>query len=660
MNTDANRPSLQRQYPRWPDLARAGILFALLGLLIAVVPPARAQFPDYLHTEGNRLVDSRGNPVILTGINWFGLETESFAPHGLWARDWKSMLDQIKELGFNTIRLPYSNELFEAASTPNGINYELNPDLEGLSGLEVMDKIIAGAGERGLRVILDRHRPNSHAQSELWYTVEISEERWITDWVMLAERYAGNDTVIGVDLHNEPHGAANWGSGDPATDWRLAAERAGNAILAVNPDLLIIVQGVDEHQGDWYWWGGNLIGALEHPVRLDVGDRLVYSSHVYGPGVYPQPWFSDPAFPVNLTAIWDQHWGYLHHEGIAPIIVGEFGGRSVGEDAEGIWQRSLISYLREHDLSYFYWTLNPNSGDTGGLLLDDWQTVDPQKQELLSSYQFPAIGSDLQTPAPKAELPTLAPLNPDALQVKYRTAELAAESQNAKPEFIIANTGTELIPLAHIELRYWLGDDNSQESLVFRCDWAAVGCQNVQGDFQLSDDGLPFLGLRFTHNAGILGQGEDSGEIKVRFNLSDWSPFRQDAHFSFGSHTAYVAWQRVTLHVGGQRVWGTEPGAIAVSETPAQPTLPSPSPPAVPTNPPATPTQQPTMEAVAAVPSQQPTSAVTSRPDNDPTPVADRFSALQLAAATGLGVALIGLGVFIGLRLGRRKTESTR
>ena len=40
--------------------------------------------------------------------------------------------------------------------------------------------------------------------------------------------------VIGADLHNEPHSPACWGCGDPNTDWRLAAERAGNAILSVN------------------------------------------------------------------------------------------------------------------------------------------------------------------------------------------------------------------------------------------------------------------------------------------------------------------------------------------------------------------------------------------------------------------------------------------
>jgi endoglucanase len=66
-------------------------------------------------------------------------------------------------------------------------------------------------------VILDRHRPDSGSQSELWYTSRYSEARWIADWQMLARRYAGNTTVIGADLHNEPHGPATWGDGNQAT-----------------------------------------------------------------------------------------------------------------------------------------------------------------------------------------------------------------------------------------------------------------------------------------------------------------------------------------------------------------------------------------------------------------------------------------------------------
>ena len=96
------------------------------------------------------------------------------------------MLDQIKAQGYNTIRLPYSNQLFDAGSTPNGIDFEQNPDLAGLTGVQIMDRIVAYAGEIGLRILLDRHRPDAAGQSELWYTATYSEARWIHDWTMLA------------------------------------------------------------------------------------------------------------------------------------------------------------------------------------------------------------------------------------------------------------------------------------------------------------------------------------------------------------------------------------------------------------------------------------------------------------------------------------------
>src|ERR1019366_7255021 len=129
-------------------------------------------------------------------------------------------------------------------NVPNGIDFSQNPDLAGLSSLQIMDKIVAYCGKIGLRIFLDRHRPDQNAQSPLWYTSTVSETTWIKDWVALATRYNGNTTVIGADLHNEPNNPATWGDGVLATDWRLAAERCGNAILAVNPNLLIIVEGI--------------------------------------------------------------------------------------------------------------------------------------------------------------------------------------------------------------------------------------------------------------------------------------------------------------------------------------------------------------------------------------------------------------------------------
>jgi endoglucanase len=344
----------------------------------------------WLQTHGSKIVDDHGNEVRLTGLSWFGLETANYAPHGLWSRSMGSMLDQIARLGYNSIRVPFSSQLFDPGSTPNSIDYNQNPDLQGLDGLHILDKLVDGARARGLRIVLDRHRPDSGAQSPLWYTSAYPEQRWIDDWTMLAHRYAGDATVVGVDLHNEPHDPATWGDGNLQTDWRLAAERAGNAVLAANPKLLIIVEGIQSAGGSTYWWGGNLANAGTAPVRLSQPAQLVYSAHDYPASVFDQTWFQDSTYPANLPGVWDQHWGYLVKQGIAPVWIGEFGTRdATPSDSE--WFAAMATYIGQNRMNFSYWSWNPDSGDTGGILQDDWQTVNTNKQQVLQPLLAPPV-----------------------------------------------------------------------------------------------------------------------------------------------------------------------------------------------------------------------------------------------------------------------------
>jgi endoglucanase len=94
---------------------------ALLTFIALTTTGAAAVGAGYWHTNGHRIEDSTNQPIRIADINWFGLETSNYAPHGLWVRGYRSMLDQIKAQGYNTIRLPYSNQLFDAGSIPNGI-----------------------------------------------------------------------------------------------------------------------------------------------------------------------------------------------------------------------------------------------------------------------------------------------------------------------------------------------------------------------------------------------------------------------------------------------------------------------------------------------------------------------------------------------------------
>ncbi len=376
----------------------------------------------YLHTSGNKIVDSTGATVRLTGLNWFGMETDNHTFHGLWAgrnATWQMQIDHMAQLGYNTIRVPYTGDSLRSGAQATSVNSDSNPDLIGLSPMQILDKVVNYAGSKGMRIILDRHRPSAAGQTALWYTSSVSEASEIADWQMLAQHFAGNTAVVGADLFNEPHADGTspqgvgscWGCGDPNKDWRLAAQRIGNAVLQANSNWLIFVEGVscdgDGGSPNVYdnvpddpmacdWWGGNLSQALQFPVQLNVANRLVYSAHDYGISVYDrQPWFKDSTFPNNLPSVWDHFWGYLYKQNVAPILVGEFGS-TLANPLDAQWMKALMSYMGSgvNGMSFTYWSWNPDSGDTGGIVQDDWVTVQQAKQDIVGPYLIPPSGSN--------------------------------------------------------------------------------------------------------------------------------------------------------------------------------------------------------------------------------------------------------------------------
>jgi len=391
---------------------------------------------DWLHTEGTRVVNAQGRTVTLASVNWYGAEGPDFIPGGLDKRPYMDILLTIRALGFNSVRLPFSNELVER--DPRVYEHlAANKEFVGLRALDIMDAIVNGARRAGIMVILDDHRSDagwSALGNGLWYTPRYPEAHWIADWVTLTTRYRDNPTVVGADLRNEPHSngpgteilglgylrqGATWGPyngvSNPASDWRLAAERAGNAILQANPHLLIIVEGTEIYPDpngtpDIYWWGGNLRGALDYPVRLDLPGRLVYSAHEYGPRMHAQRWFTPTMTKRDWFNEFTAHWGALLARtgpDAAPVWIGEFGTPHYGPQfiessvpaSQGQWFTSLIAYLGQHpEVGWGFWAINGtiSGGDnaryglpeTYGLLAPDWTRIaDPLLMGKLRSIE---------------------------------------------------------------------------------------------------------------------------------------------------------------------------------------------------------------------------------------------------------------------------------
>lgn len=143
-------------------------------------------------------------------------------------------------------------------------------------------------------------------------------------------------------------------------------------------------------------------------------DRVVYSPHGYPASIYPQPYFSDPAHPANLEPLWRARGGYLQEEGAAPVLLGEF-GNPLRTESDRQWLDALVGYLGRTGASFAYWSFNPDSGDTGGLVADDWVT--PQADELAALAPLLRSG----TPAPAAPRPT-STSNPSTQPAPWPTA----------------------------------------------------------------------------------------------------------------------------------------------------------------------------------------------------------------------------------------------
>jgi endoglucanase len=352
----------------------------------------------FISCTGSEMIDSTPKPIRLTGVSWYGFETDRSNVYGLDIRNYKDILAEVKTMGFNCIRLPFSEQILQNSTMPLRIDYQKNNDLKNKTSMQVFDAIISACGDIGLKIILAyfSFKPLIVRGSEgsggiyeerLWYDENCSEDQWVQNWVSLASKYAGNSTVIGFDLKNEPHDVAEWGTGADQ-DWCRASAKCGNAIHAVNSDLLIIIQGIHNITKK-SWWGGDLSGVKNHPVLLNRTDKLVYSPHEYGPEVWEQPWFSDPTFPSNVISMWETSFDYIRASNTAPILCGEFGIRdpNASEGKQGIWFTSFLNFMK-NKYSWIYWSLNPESHDTGGLYEDDWTTIIKWKVDALKSQIF--------------------------------------------------------------------------------------------------------------------------------------------------------------------------------------------------------------------------------------------------------------------------------
>ncbi|WP_074831707.1 glycoside hydrolase family 5 protein [Ruminococcus albus] len=427
----------------------SGIAEKSAAIITASAATPDSYHDDWLHVNENaEVVDMNGNPVWMTGVNWFGYNVGSQVFDGVWSINMHQALNEIADHGFNLLRVPMSTEIL--LQWKNGkpdpiikINEWKNPELtiDGQVGgkpmysFDIWNKAVEWCRENGIKIMMDIHCATTNAAGHnyaLWYDDKYSEQDWLDALAWFSDYYKDDDTVIAIDLKNEPHGKkddgifAKWDGSKDANNWRYAAEKGAKACLDKNPNLLIMVEGIEcypkfEKGFDWNsnstdyahygdpdyqpyhgaWWGGNFRGARDYPVNLGkYQSQLVYSPHDYGPLVYEQSWFHLQGKGPNYTSYkfdresllkeyWYDSWAFLVEEKISPLLMGEWGGRIDKENdpsgANKHWMEELRDYMIEKRIHHTFWCFNENSSDTGGLIASDcnWDHWDEEKYEFV-------------------------------------------------------------------------------------------------------------------------------------------------------------------------------------------------------------------------------------------------------------------------------------
>ena len=335
---------------------------------------------DFLTTKGMKVFNQRGEEVKLKGVNlgswliwedWLtpydGVEgnsegvtdhmqvvdklTERFGEEGAYELMNKYMdnwiteydLDQIKALGFNSVRVPFWYRNFYYDDNGRKIL-----DKDGNWDFSRLDWVVEECSKRGIYVVLDMHGAVGYQSDaphngkldscHLYDKTEQGEKyRKLTAelWTAIAERFRGNPAVAMYDLLNEPGCEVE----KPGITRRINNEKMYSilydAVRAVDPEHIITLECI--------WTAA----ALPH-TWVKGWKNVIYQVHFY-----QNSDFIFTAFCV-LTR--------LYHFG-TPLMMGEFYPLK-----KTTW-KNCFKTLNKLDFGWYLWTYKAANH---GMWNSDW------------------------------------------------------------------------------------------------------------------------------------------------------------------------------------------------------------------------------------------------------------------------------------------------
>ncbi len=399
-----------------------------------------------LTTKNDQIVDSNGNVIKLKGINWFGFNNGDML-NGMWnydglSGDFEVTVLRLKALGFNAVRLPFTFDHINGSVQSNYSRSQLIPATSAqlITNLtnpsySITGKTFPSLAQPSGQTYSNQYLPNSTVMNRFLYVIDffakngfyvlidnhtedgsISDStNWINNWKVVAANIATNlsktsNNMVMYDIRNEPDAIGyKWDKMGPIY---LSAMDVINSVTKGNNLFFIEGMGqggINANWGDGFVTDKTLISQLglsdPNPFFQALASKSYLNQIVLSPHVYPPTVTNATAdyYGTGLYKRLSNSFGNLAKTGYCitstnchrfPIAIGEFG--SFFKDSRDLqFMRDFASYLNVNNDAvdgihnaidnWFYWSYNPNSGDTGGIVADDWTTIQWNKMVFLSN-----------------------------------------------------------------------------------------------------------------------------------------------------------------------------------------------------------------------------------------------------------------------------------
>ena len=302
--------------------------------------PAAATTGLSVAVAGDRLVDGRGIPLQVVGVNRSG--TEYACAQGWGIFDGPSDGASVSAMAAwhtNAVRVPLNEDCWL------GIN-GVNPLYSGAAYRKAIGNYVQLLHGAGLLAILDLHWSAPGTQLALGQQVMADADHAPAFWTSVAAFFQSDPGVI-FDLYNEPHDIS-WSC------WRDGCTTAAGWKAAGMQSLLSAVRGAGATQpvlAEGLNWGGDLSQWLAY---APVDPQLAASAHIYN--------FSQ----CNTATCWTRTIAPVAER--VPVVTGEIGEN----DCAGAFVAAYMSWADATGVSYLGWSWNTANCASGPALITSY------------------------------------------------------------------------------------------------------------------------------------------------------------------------------------------------------------------------------------------------------------------------------------------------